>query len=140
MNYNNLNLLASPFPFCFKQCTVSSVRSIGYIYGPNQNNVPNPADISLRESAETEKRIGTKLRMAQYKQLTDGINKTKTLLSSSNSVHIGSQVKVWEILQRGCLVWSVLGAVVRARVGGVAVGSSAIGRGLLLLLLLLVVN
>jgi len=90
LNYNNLNLLASPFPFRFKQCTVSSVRSIGYIYGPNQNNVPNPADISLRESAETEKQIGTKLRMAQYKQLTDGINKAKTLLSASNSVHIGN--------------------------------------------------
>ena len=35
---------------------------------PNQNNVPDPAGIFLRESAEIEQLIGTKLRMAQYFQ------------------------------------------------------------------------
>ena len=33
----------------------------------NQNNVPGPADLSLRESTEIEQLIGKKLRMAQYK-------------------------------------------------------------------------
>ena len=33
---------------------------------PNRNNVPDPADITLREGAEIEQLSGAKLRMAQY--------------------------------------------------------------------------
>ena len=37
-----------------------------YKYNPYQKIVPDPADLSLQESAEIEQLIGTKLRMAQY--------------------------------------------------------------------------
>ena len=38
------------------------------IHSDNQNNNPDPADLSLRESTDIDRPIGTKLRMALYQR------------------------------------------------------------------------